>query len=172
MAKISNDSKNSIKSGTAVIGLKGRFIIICAVFICIFSPPSAALIAVGMLPSVVALISNRGLPKFKVLSVSALNFAGCFPYVLQIWANGLTIEKGFQILMDPFVIIVIYLAAAVGYMIDWFLTGYIASLLYQRGQARITAIDARQNELIGRWGDEIAGRLPLNAEGSSKQKKR
>ena len=69
------------------------------------------------------------------------------------------------LITDPRTIIVMYSAAGIGYMIDWALSGIIATIMMQRATSRLKAIRERQEEMVVRWGPEVTGELLLDSEG-------
>ena len=127
--------------------------------------PSTLLLLVGMLPSIVAFFADRTSKKNKAITVGAMNLSGCTPFLLDLWLHDNDFEKSFLIITDPMAIIVMYSAAAVGYLIDWAMTGIVANVLYHRGVARQDAILREQEALVERWGPEITGRVALDSKG-------
>ncbi len=126
--------------------------------------PSTILLVVGMLPTVVAaLIDRKG--GARAITVGALNLCGCIPFLMDLWTKGHTTGLAVNLITDPLTIIVMYAAAGIGYMIDWALSGIVATILVQRSTARMEAIRKRQADLVARWGKEVTGELPLDSEG-------
>lgn len=134
-------------------------IIMAAVFL-----PSSVLLIFGLLPTFAALFADASRAKTKVVTVGALNLAGCTPFLLELWTEGNSLDKSLSIISDPKAIIVMYSAAAIGYLIDWSLSALVAGVLYQRGLARQDAIRKRQMELVERWGAEVTGQAPQDAQ--------
>ncbi|MBK6895533.1 MAG: hypothetical protein IPH06_02945 [Alphaproteobacteria bacterium] len=153
------------------LSLGYRILIISMIFAGLFSLPTALLLILGMLPTVGAMLSSKGEQKARAISVACMNFAGCFPFLLKLWAAGRTFERGIEIIMDPLVIIIIYSMAGVGYVIDILLSTYVSSFLYQRGRSRLSAIEVRQQELVQRWGQEVTGKVPLDEDGFPRKTK-
>lgn len=135
-------------------------VIMAAVFL-----PSSFLLFVGLLPTVVAFFVDSGKKKIKVVTVGAMNIAGCVPFLMELWTSDHTLQKSFAIILDPMAIVVIYSAALIGYILDWLVSIMVANYLYQRGQARLKAIAEEQREMIERWGQEVTGLIPMDAEG-------
>lgn len=126
--------------------------------------PTTILLVIGMLPTVVAaLIDRKG--GARAITVGALNLCGCIPFLMDLWTKGHTTGLALSLITDPLTIIVMYAAAGIGYMIDWALSGIVATILIQRSTSRLEAIRKRQGELVERWGKEVTGELPLDAEG-------
>lgn len=144
--------------GNSMLGVFG--LISGAVFM-----PSAVILCIGMLPTVAAGLSDRIRGETRALTVGAMNLAGCTPFLLQLWSTEHKLDNAFAIITDPRTIIVIYSAAGVGWIIDWAMAGIVATIMQQRGAARLQAIKERQEALVARWGPEVTGDLPLDAYG-------
>lgn len=127
--------------------------------------PTTLLLLVAMIPTAVVLLTDRSKRKTKAITVGAMNVAGTLPFILELWAHGHSFEKSFGIVTDLKAMIIIYAAAAVGYLIDWAMTGIVAGILVQRGHARMKAIRKRQKALVERWGAEVRGDIALDQYG-------
>lgn len=147
------------------LGWKGQVLFIAGIFTGAIFLPSTILLLVGMIPTPFALLTDRTRAKSKVITVGAMNLAGCSPFLFQLWTVDHSYGKSLSIVTDPFAIVVMWSAAAVGYILNWSMTGIVSSVLYQRGQARQKGIQKRQKELVERWGQEVTGDLPLDAQG-------
>ncbi|MCC6597249.1 MAG: hypothetical protein IT559_00470 [Alphaproteobacteria bacterium] len=136
------------------------FLLLSAVFL-----PTAVLLFISLMPMFAAFFIDTTKKKLKTVTVGAMNMAGCMPFLMELWTSDHTLEKSLDIILDPMAIIVVYAAAGVGYLIDWTLTSLVASMAYQRAISRKKAIEERQAALIERWGLEVNGTIPLDAEG-------
>jgi hypothetical protein len=127
--------------------------------------PTSMLLAIGMLPTAVMFVVDRTREKMRVLTVGAMNLAGCMPFVMDLWQHDHTIHTSLSYVSQPRTIVVMYFAAAIGYMIEWIVTALVASMAVQKAKARITAIEKRHAELQARWGNEVDGMTALDDEG-------
>ncbi|MGH1398069.1 MAG: hypothetical protein ACRBCT_02535 [Alphaproteobacteria bacterium] len=139
----------------AVVGLLFAIFLLSTTFV----------LAIGMLPTIVAVFVDTTPRKSKVLAVGAMNLAGCFPFLLELWTGGNDFERAFRLVTDPKAIIVMYAAAAAGYVISWALTGAVAAFLVQKAKMRLSAIEKRQKELVERWGKDVSGEVALDEDG-------
>lgn len=148
-------------------GLKwrGQVMLIVTIFAGAVFLPSTILLMIGMVPTPFAILTDRTKSKSKVMTVGALNLAGCSPFLFQLWTTEHSFDRSVSIVTDPFAIVVMWSAAAVGYILNWAMTGIVSSVLYQKGQSRQKTIQKRQKELIERWGAEVSGDMPLDAQG-------
>ncbi len=159
MVRKDKDKGKKKKSGWGL-----QIIMIFGLLAAVLFMPTTILLVVGMLPTVVAaLIDRKG--GARAITVGALNLCGCVPFLMDLWTKGHTTELAVSLIKDPLTIIVMYAAAGIGYMIDWALSGIVATILVQRSTSRMEAIRKRQAELVERWGREVTGELPLDAEG-------
>jgi len=112
--------------------LKLAFAIVFVVGI-IFLPTTVFLLF-GMMPTIAAFVSDRSVGRNKTVCVGAMNFAGCFPFLLEFWTEfgQQTVENAFRLAADLETIIVIYMLAAGGYAIDKAVTGITATLIIQK----------------------------------------
>jgi len=157
--KPESKTKKSAKKGKNHLFLVA-LLILSGVFI-----STAFVLFISLIPMFVAFFVDRSKKKYKAITVGAMNIAGCTPFLLDLWSSDHTLDKAFSIILNPMAISVVYAAAGAGYLIDWTMTIIIANILYQRGQARIKALESRQGELIERWGIEVNGTIPLDHDG-------
>lgn len=117
--------------------------------------PTALVLVVGGLPTIVAFVVDRHARHYLSRCVGFLNLAGIAPYLIKIWMHH-TVIAAMQMLTDPFVWLVMYGAAAVGWVI-YLSAPSIAWLQVElTGSHRIMILKARQRRLIEEWGEEVA----------------
>lgn len=134
-------------------------ILLSAVFL-----PTAVLIFIGMVPSFVAYFTDRTKKKTRAVTIIMMNFAGCMPFLMEMWTTDHSLDKAFAMVFNMIPIIVMYSAAAVGYLIDWAMTYIVANVMYQRGLSRVKNIEKRQQELVERWGDDVKIAVPKKVD--------
>lgn len=132
--------------------------------------PTTIVIFIGMLPTLVAYIVDRSIEKNKTFTIGALNFAGCFPYLLTLWTKDNSIDGAVDIIQSPKAIIVMYTLAGIGYIINWAVTIMVSSLMVQKSQMRLKRIENEKNFLEERWGEEVNGKYDLDHHGFPIQK--
>ncbi len=143
-------------------------LVICVILAAAFSS-LALILAIGMVPTFVCLIVDKSKGRVKTFTVGALNFAGCLPFLLEIWKRGASLEMALNYILQPRTIVVMYFAAAMGYMIDWAMTGIVSSVMVQRGKARLKEIEKQKAALVERWGEEVTGNVLLDEYGFPKE---
>lgn len=140
------------------LGIAGTLLLIAIILVGIIFLPTSMLLFVGMFPSLIAAL-NSGRKGARASTVTAMNLAGCIPFVFKLWSGENNFEASVHIITNPNSLAVIYMAAAFGYMIDWVVTGFVSSFLYQKGVTRMEAIKKRQKVLVEQWGDDVSGTI-------------
>lgn len=159
MAKTAKKSKAAKKAGFKGLVLSMAIIASAALFL-----PTTVFLFFALLPTMAAYFADRS-RGLKALSVGAMNLAGATPFLLHIWMTHNTVSNALMLITDPRVMIVILLSAAVGWLIEWAMSGIIVTIMVQRSNGRLKWIDKRKNDLVDRWGREVTGELALDAYG-------
>lgn len=129
---------------------------ICAIVTMTVWPPTAMVIAIGMLPTFVAFAIDRTRGRWAAQCVGAPNFAGVLPFVIDLWLHGHSVNTAERILTDPFSLSSMYGGAAIGWLLFVcvpVITNRIFRVLAQR---RVVDLRARQKKLLEEWGDNVA----------------
>jgi len=142
-----------------------KLLMIGAMMTAIMIAPTTIMLGIGMLPTIVAYFMNKRRNKIRTLTIGAMNLAGCMPYVYELWLGGHDFNISVQIVMDPQVIIIMYAAAGLGYVIDWAVSGFVSVMLYEKGQARAREVEKLRDGLVDRWGEKVTGKIPLDSRG-------
>lgn len=156
-------TKNKIRKRRG--GIRGQLLSLFAFITAVVFMPTTILLFIGMLPTLVAGLVDRTGKGTKALTVGSMNLAGCAPFLFDLWKRGQTADNALMIITDPRTIIVVYCAAGIGYLIDWAMSGIVATIMIQRSGFRLKEIKNRQATLVERWGPEVTGNMPLDAEG-------
>ena len=127
--------------------------------------PTTVVLMAGMLPTFIILLFDRTPEKARVITVGAMNLAGCMPFILEIWHRGHTVEIALKYITEPRTIVIMYFAAAIGYMIDWVVSGLVAAVMVQRAKSKLADLEKRRKMLEERWGKEVTGQYALDDEG-------
>jgi hypothetical protein len=109
--------------------------------------PTTVLIAVGMIPTVVAYVVDRDPDKTAPMTVGGLNFAGVFAFTISLWQAGHSMTALTRILTD----------AGLGWTLYYGIPPAVAGWIILRAEARIAKRIEEQGELIALWGTEVNG---------------
>jgi hypothetical protein len=164
MAKKKNEAKVSSEKGKKPAKSRAKLWLIFTIFAGVVFLPTSMLLFIGMLPSLVAFLVSGRAGGAKVSTVTAMNLAGCIPFIFKLWSSGNDPEASIDIITNTRFISIMYMAAAFGYMVDWVVTGIVSSFLYQRGIRRMEDIVKRQKVLKKQWGDSVDESTSLDTE--------
>lgn len=157
MAKKKNKSKK--------ISIQARVLLVMFILTSLVFYKVAILLLVGMLPTIVVRLVDKTPERTKVLAVGFMNFAGCFPYCFDMFSKSADSGAMLGVLANPINIIIMYASAGLGYIIEWGVVGFIASLMVQQGRKRLIDIKKIQEALVKKWGPEVTGDMSLDANG-------
>lgn len=155
-------SKKKSKKKNKKLSITARILIVAALITSLVFLPTTFFMAIAMLPTFIAILCFGST---KALTIGAMNLAGCTPFLIEIWTSGHNFDMAIATIADPRTVIVVYCAAGIGYLIDWAVSGIVATLMVQRGNAKMKEIKKRQEELKRRWGPEVSGEIPLDEYG-------
>ncbi len=162
MAKKIKTKKNKAASKNM---MGPRLVIILGVLISVLFLSTTVMLCIGMVPTLVVAFVNFGKKKAKAITVGAINFAGCSPFVFELWTTGRDMANSLNIVLDANTIMIMYGAAMVGYIVEWALTGIVAGIMREKGKGKLKSIKKRQAELVDRWGKKVTGAIPLDERG-------
>lgn len=143
----------------------GRLLLAVLAIASVVFLPTTILMAVGILPTVVARMTDRTPERMRVLTVGFMNFAGCFPFWFQLMETGHKIDNSLAILSDPLTVVVMYACALIGYVLEWVSTAIVSGLMVQKGKSRLENIKKYQADLVKKWGTEVSGEIPIDEYG-------
>ncbi|RMF13899.1 MAG: hypothetical protein D6757_07255 [Alphaproteobacteria bacterium] len=122
----------------------------------LFFPPIAAMIVLGLAPALVVLAFDHGAFKRpRLITLASFNFAGLFPFLLQLWHSHDTVSDFFRMISSIYTWGIIYGAAAFGAGLLWVGPALAAIILQAINQDRIKQIEKRQKALVREWGADI-----------------
>lgn len=110
----------------------------------------------GMAPTFVAFIVDRSRERYATFCVAGINGCGVFPYMLDLWTGSHSINQAISIMTDPFSLIVMYGAAAFGWMMFITVPPVITSFLGVMAQQKVATLRTQQRKLIEEWGESVA----------------
>lgn len=132
--------------------------VVFAVFIAgmVFALPTMLVLTLGLLPTLVALVVDLNPRKYAARAVGFLNIAGTLPFLFKLWFGTHSLVAAMKILTDVFAWLVIYSAAAMGWLIYMGMPQVAGFLMELNASRRIRRIEARRSALIREWGEDIA----------------
>lgn len=138
------------------IGFIGKAVaVIVSIWLVSVSYYAFAFFLLGMIPSVISIIVDRGAGRFASKTIMAFNFTGLVPYLFDI---GLNYEKSLaaqQLMEQVATWAVIYGFAFIGCIMIWIMPQLTILFFLIRAEIRSSRIEKEQKELVDEWGEEI-----------------
>ena len=116
---------------------------------------SFALLAIGMVPTLVAVTIDRTRNRNAARTVAYINFAGCLPWLMDYWLAGGGIERVLNIVSDPYALLIMYTAAAAGWMLYFALRPVVSAYLGVAAEIKEVQLKRRQAQIVDVWGAPV-----------------
>ena len=155
------------RRGSEALGLFAA----CAGILClsVVALPVCVLLVVGMIPTIVAYIIDQTPRRTLTLTVGPLNLAGTAPYCFQLWFGVDTMHALGLYVSSVWVWLVMYVAAAIGWLLHLGMPVIVHFLLERSLDGRKAKLVVMQRKLRAEWGDDVdaaaAAAAPSQAEG-------
>jgi hypothetical protein len=146
-------AKPKRRRGSEAVGL---FVSCGAIlFLSVVALPVCVLLVLGMVPSIVAYIIDQTPRRTLTLTVGPLNLAGTIPYCMQLWFGTDTMHALAPYLTSVWVWLVMYVAAAIGWLLHLGMPVIVHFLLERSIDRRKNRLAQIQKRLRAEWGDEV-----------------
>ena len=118
--------------------------------------PTCLILAVNMVPTVVAYFVDRTREKYLAITVGLLNLCGTLPAEAALWRSGQAYDVGMDIATDPYYWMLAYGSAGTGWAIYLMIPVILANYYGVTASARLHSLRRRQQALIETWGEEVS----------------
>ncbi|MEZ0260691.1 MAG: hypothetical protein ACAH80_06755 [Alphaproteobacteria bacterium] len=141
----------------AKLPLSLRFAIFVLMVMSAIFFPTTVLFCGCLIPSFVAALIDNHKQRTLWITVGCMNFAGTVPAWFTLWEMGHRIADAFYLLSQPKTLAMAYTGAAIGWVIYYNITPFVARLMILKSEKRLKDIEKRQKELTRKWGAEVTG---------------
>ncbi|KLN62083.1 hypothetical protein WH96_00625 [Kiloniella spongiae] len=117
--------------------------------------PSAILMAVLMVPSLVVYVIDRNPHRYFTVTIGLPNFCGVLPPLMDLWERGQTFDGAFNAIADPWNMMIAYGAAGLGWVLYLGTPIFVSSYLNISTDGKIKSIRRYQDDLIDAWGNGV-----------------
>ncbi len=136
-------------------GVNRLLIVLTLMALVPFSLPTILLMFVGLLPSIVAAVAERGDNRYAWVCIGGVNFAGLAPWLFSLWFGHHTLQFAFEQVTNITMLLVAYGAAAIGSVFYLALPPVVATIMAATSQHRAVGLQASQRKLVEQWGDGV-----------------
>lgn len=126
--------------------------------------PSTLVLLIGILPTLAAYLVDRPPGRGLTTSVGLLNVCGTLPALAELWRGGHSMVQANAVLGEPFLWLVAYGAAGVGWLIVLMLPPLLRTYYALTTESRVKVLEQRQEYLREVWGPEVTETAPAAAQ--------
>jgi hypothetical protein len=123
-----------------------------------FSLPTMFLLFAGLLPTLVAALTDRSASRYAWICVGGLNFAGLVPALLNLWFGHHEINYALTLITTPRVMLMAYTAAAAGWGLYFIAPPVVLTILVATAKRRSATLGSQLKKLEDEWGIEVQGK--------------
>lgn len=132
-----------------------------------FSLPTLLLLFVGMLPTLVAVVAERGVSRYAWIAVGGLNFSGLAPWLFKLWFGNHTMAFAIDQILGITMLLAAYGAAAGGWLLYMCVPPAVQAVLSITSHRRRGVLVGAQKKLEEEWGQGV---VAIGGEGQAQQK--
>lgn len=121
-------------------------------------PAVAVMVAASMLPGLAAVVVDESEHRFIACTVGALNAAATIPFLPSVWARASLAKSPVDLLPDVQSLLVIYAAAALGWVLVVLLPPCVEQVETNLAAARCERLRRIQDKLVDEWGPDVGRR--------------
>jgi len=156
-AKKGKETKPATKKGG---GFKFILLMIIVGALVPFGAPTL-LVCMGMIPTLVALVTDTDPRKSGAATVGFLNAAGVVPFIIELWQKDQTMPAAISIVREPSTWVVMLGGAALGHLILYAVPAAIALLTVTKMEMRLKTLREGIEQLHAIWGAEVSSARSL-----------
>ena len=116
------------------------------------------LICIGLLPTVVALVTDKDPQHHSAMTIGFMNVAGVVPFLIDLWTQGQTMEAAFAILRDLNSWLIMFGSAAIGHLLLYAIPPAMATMTLSRLETRLKILQDALVQLQEIWGPDVASK--------------
>lgn len=120
-----------------------------------FMLPTVVFLFFAMIPTIFALVTEKGRYRYTWICTGCLNLLGAMPWVLNMWLGRHSIEVALEMLTNVTTIITIYTIASIGWVIHKVIPPIVETYIKVSAHKRIQSLYAEQQSLIDEWGSGV-----------------
>lgn len=159
MAKAKTAVKGRVQAPAAKAGRGGanRLVVMLTLIALVpFSLPTLLVLFVGMLPTLVATLAERGANRYAWICVGGLNFAGLASWLLALWFGHHEFSYALLQITDVNMLMAAYGASAFGWALYLAMPPVVGTIMAANSQRRAMVLASQQRKLVELWGEDVA----------------
>ncbi|MBY0431708.1 MAG: acyl-CoA synthetase [Rhodospirillales bacterium] len=134
-----------------------KWMVLAAIIMTVpFSLPTLLVMFVTMLPTLGAVMAERGRHRYAWLCVGGLNFCGIAPFLFQLWFGTHSLEKALAMISQVPMLLIAYGCAALGWGLFMAVPPVVGAFMALGAGRRAQVLRQEQKKLLEEWGDDVA----------------
>lgn len=117
--------------------------------------PTTMILLPGMLPTIVAFYSDEDKRKLGAVTVGCVNMVGVSVVLMELWIRGHDFALARFLITDPANWLIMYAAAAVGWLVYYGIPALYAYLSVSSAQRRLEQLRRNRADLLKEWGADL-----------------
>jgi hypothetical protein len=139
-------------------GLGVKFAVLSLLGAALVALPLCLIAVPGMVPTAAAFLIDRRQPRYLGYAVAVMNFSGVLPFLLIVAKSGMTLTGAAQKLADPLTWLIMYGAAAGGWLIYSAMIPLAKICVETQAGQRRRQLESAAKALRQEWGEDVAGK--------------
>lgn len=139
------------------IGIKPWVLFIPVFLIGLIFLPSAVVVGIGMLPTLVARVVDSSLGKRLSITVGGFNLIGALYFLNSIWAAGQGMDDIQPTLSDSWGWLSALSGAGAGWIVFGGMPVVVAKIAEAQTALRLHSVTKDQDRLVEEWGESVRG---------------
>jgi len=153
--------------GVRKISSKRLIVMLTMISLIPFSIPTLILFFAGMLPTLVAALTDRSHARYAWICVGGMNFAGLSQAMLTLWFGHHEISYAIHQVMNIGIMLMAYSAAAAGWLLYFTAPPIVMTVMLATSKRRAGVLKAQMEKLETEWGKEVASRKQMQEEAAA-----
>jgi hypothetical protein len=148
MAAATDEGTFKVKPWTIAVPL----VLIALVFL-----PTTVVLAVAMLPAIVARVVDTSPGRRLTITVGALNLVGSLYFVHRIWTTGHDVSSIMPTLTDTMGWLCALVGAGAGWVLFGMMPPIVTRIAHAQTALRLRRLGNDQEKLVAEWGETVRG---------------
>ena len=120
-----------------------------------FALPAFLVSLVGLLPTVVSVVTDRTPGHRATWCVATTNIAGMLPIIAKSFKGDNDMAAAIELLVDPINWLVMYVGAGMGWVLLWIGPAIAEVFVTQKAASEARSLQENQQKLIAEWGRKV-----------------
>jgi len=161
------DFANPMGGGARKVSSTRMIMMLTMISLIPFSIPTLILLFAGMLPSLVAALTDRSHARYAWICVGGMNFAGLAQPLLTLWFGHHEVSYAIHQVTNIGNMLMAYSAAAAGWLLYFTAPPIVMTVMLATSKRRAAALKSQMDKLEEEWGKEVASRRQMEEEAAA-----